>query len=59
MNWDNLQVIVRAVLQGVAGILVSKGVVDASGAEGLVGGLISIASVVWSLFHKSQIKAGQ
>jgi len=59
MDWNAIQVIVRALLQGVAGVLVAKGVVDAAGSETLIGAVLSIGSVVWSMSHKKKIAAGQ
>ena len=53
MNENFVQSMARAVLQMVAGYLVAKGAIDASGAEAAVGGLVSIVGAVWSWFtHK-------
>jgi len=59
MDWNTIQVVVRAVLQGVAGVLVAKGIIDGSGAETIVAALLSLGSVAWSMFHKKQLQAGQ
>jgi len=56
MTWDTIQVVVRAVLQAGAGVLVAKGAIDGSGAETIVAALLSLGSVVWSMMHKKQIK---
>ena len=55
MDWQTIQVIARALLQGVAGILVGKGVLDGAGAETLIGSLLAIGSVVWSLVNKKTL----
>lgn len=50
MTLDFINSIVRAGLQGLAGALVAKGIVDASITEPLVGAGLSIAGLVWSYF---------
>lgn len=55
MDWQSIQVIARAILQGLAGILVSKGLIDGAGAETLIGAVLGIGSVVWSLINKKQL----
>jgi hypothetical protein len=55
MDWQSIQVIARAILQGLAGILVSKGLLDGAGAETLIGAVLGIGSVVWSLVNKKQL----
>lgn len=55
MDWQSIQVIARAILQGLAGILVSKGVLDGTGAETLIGAVLGIGSVVWSLVNKKTL----
>jgi len=47
MQWDIIQQVIRMGLQLAAGILVTKGYVNESGAEQLIGGLMSISSVAW------------
>lgn len=47
MNWDTVQQLVRIVLQFLAGILVTKGIIDEANAVTLVGALVSLASVIW------------
>lgn len=54
--------IVRAILQVAAGILITKGMLNAQEAgaatEALVGAAVSLASVYWSAKEKQKIKAG-
>ena len=56
MQWDTVQQFVRMGLQAGAGALVTKGVLDASAAEALTGGLMSISSVVWWLVWNKKRK---
>lgn len=55
MDWQSIQVIARAVLQGLSGILVSKGLIDDAMSAVLVGALLSLGSVAWSLVNKKQL----
>ena len=57
MDWNMVQAVLRMVLQGVAGTLVTKGVTDASTAEAIVGGLLGVASLVWSRLHHQKLLA--
>lgn len=50
MTWDTVQQLVRIILQFIAGILVTKGILDEANATTLVGALLSIASVGWWVF---------
>ena len=49
MQWDTVQQFVRMGLQAGAGALMSKGYLDASAAEALIGGVMSLTSVAWWL----------
>ena len=50
MNIDFINSLVRAGMQALAGILVAKGIADASVTEPLIGVGLSIAGLVWSYF---------
>ena len=45
--WDQIQQLIRIVAQLIAGYLIGTGVFDEGIAEEFVGGIISIAAVVW------------
>lgn len=47
MTWDSVQQIIRIVLQFLSGLLVGKGILDATNAEIFSGALLSLASVAW------------
>jgi hypothetical protein len=49
-NQAFVQSVARALLQMAAGYLVSKGVVDASGSDAVVGTGLSLIGVLWSYF---------
>lgn len=54
INESFVQSMARALLQMVAGYLVGKGALDASGAETGVGAAVSLIGVLWSYFtHKN------
>jgi hypothetical protein len=53
MNSNQVLSLVRSILLGAGATLVTKGVVDQTGLEQIVGGLLALASVVWSQFHHS------
>lgn len=48
--------IARHLLTIVAGVLVSKGLTDQSGAQELVGALMALGSVAWSIYEKVKQK---
>jgi uncharacterized membrane protein len=54
MNKDIILGIVRHVLTIGAGVLVTKGLTDSAGAETIVGSLVGIVGVVWSIFSKKK-----
>lgn len=57
MQWDTVQQFVRMGIQAGAGALVTKGIIDSSVAESLIGGLMSLSSVVWWLvWNKKRAK---
>jgi hypothetical protein len=47
MNWDTLQQLVRIIMQVVAGMLVSKGVLTEEMGVTLTGAIVSLGSVLW------------
>ena len=52
MNVQEVMGVVRAVLSGVGGILVAKGFLGSSDAEIIVGAVVSVSTVVWSVLQK-------
>jgi hypothetical protein len=52
MNVQEVMGVVRAVLSGVGGILVTKGFLGSSDVEIVVGAVVSVATVVWSVLQK-------
>ena len=57
MNKQTVEVIVRALLQAVAGALATRGVaIEGSQTEAIIGGVIALGTVIWSL--KSKKAAG-
>ena len=55
LNENFVQSMARALLQMAAGYLVSKGIVESSAQEGVVGGCLTLIGVLWSYFtHKDQ-----
>jgi hypothetical protein len=52
MNKDVILGIVRHVLTGVGGYFIAKGAIDAAAVELLVGSVITIAGVIWSILDK-------
>lgn len=57
MNGDMIQALVRAVMNIVAGMLVAKGVGDASTWEQATGAVVTLAAVWWSFSHQKTMKA--
>lgn len=47
MNWDTVQQVLRIVFNALGGILVGKGYLSEDMVTTLVGGLLSIGSVLW------------
>ena len=46
--------IIRHVLTALAGVLVTKGIVEAGQAEIIIGSLTGLAGVVWSIWQKKK-----
>lgn len=55
MDSNMVQVIARAILKALGGVLVQRGYTDASGAEAVVGGLLVVVGVLWSKFHDKKL----
>lgn len=53
MNKQTIEVIIRAILQAGAGALAVRGIaIENSQAEAVIGGVIALATIVWSLKSK-------
>lgn len=58
MNKQTIEVIIRALLQAGAGALAARGVViENSLTEAVIGGVIALATIVWSIKSKAAAKA--
>lgn len=53
MNINQVLSIMRAVLMGLGGILVAKGITDPTGLEQAVGAVVMLVSAAWSMLHHS------
>ena len=51
--------IIRSVLKVAAGVLVTKGLTDAAGAETIVGSLLGLISVVWGIIAARKASAAK
>lgn len=45
--------LVRHVLSAVAGVLIAKGITDSSVTESVIGSVLVLTSVIWSIFDKT------
>lgn len=55
MNKQTIEVVVRALLQAVAGALATRGIaIEGSQTEAIIGGIIALGTVVWSLKSKAK-----
>lgn len=54
MDWNSVQQILRIVMQVVAGMLMSKGVLNEEMATALTGGVMSLAGVAWWAYWNKQ-----
>lgn len=53
MNKQTIEVIVRALLQAIAGALAARGIaIENSATEAIIGGVIALGTVVWSIKSK-------
>lgn len=57
MNKQTIEVIIRALLQATAGALAARGVaIENSATEAVIGGVLAIISIIWSLKSKAAAK---
>jgi hypothetical protein len=59
MNIDVILGIVRHLLTTFGGVLVTKGITDATHLEAAVGGIIAIIGVVWSVVKNKKTADGK
>jgi hypothetical protein len=58
MNKQTIEVIVRALLQAGAGALAARGIaLENSQTEAVIGGVLAIITIIWSLKSKAAAKA--
>lgn len=58
MNKQTIEVIVRALLQAGAGALAARGIaLENSQTEAVIGGVLAIITIIWSLKSKAAPKA--
>ena len=50
MNWDTVQQFIRIVMQVVAGMLVSRGIITAEMGVTLSGAIVSLGGIAWWVF---------
>lgn len=50
MNWDTVQQFIRIVMQVVAGMLVSRGIITAEMGVTLTGAIVSLGGIAWWVF---------
>jgi hypothetical protein len=50
MNWDTIQQLVRVIMQVLAGMLISKGLITAEMGVTLTGAVVSIGGIAWWVF---------
>lgn len=56
MNKQTIEVIVRAILQAIAGALTARGItIENSATEAIIGGVIALGTVVWSIKSKKAV----
>lgn len=58
MNKQTIEVIIRALLQAGAGALAARGIaITNSQSEAVIGGIIALATIVWSIKSKKAVEA--
>lgn len=50
MNWDTVQQFIRIVMQVLAGMLVSRGLITAEMGVTLTGAIVSLGGIAWWVF---------
>jgi len=54
---DNLQSVIRAILTSAAGVLVADGYLTSGQLQIVIGAVIALASVAWSIYSNKQTRA--
>jgi phosphate/sulfate permease len=55
MNKQTIEVVVRALLQAIAGALTARGItIENSATEAIIGGVIALGTVAWSIKSKAK-----
>lgn len=57
MNWEMVGGLVRHVLTFGGGFLVTNGTLTDGDLQAVIGGLLAIGGVLWSLWHKNDVAA--
>lgn len=57
MNWDVVASFVRQLLTMAGAYAVTKGYVDGSNMEAIIGGVLAVGSVIWSYTHHKDTPA--
>jgi len=57
MNWEVVGGLVRHVLTFGGGFLVTNGTLTDGDLQAVIGGVIAIGGVLWSIFHKNGVAA--
>lgn len=55
MNKEQVLGIVRHVLTFAGGILITKGLIESSMSEEIIGGVVSLVGLVWSVVTKKKV----
>ncbi len=55
MSREQIEGIVRHLMGAIGSVLATKGIVDESGVQALVGVAVAIVGVVWSFMSKKQL----
>lgn len=50
MNWDTIQQLVRVIMQVVAGMMISKGIITEEMGVALTGAIVSLGGIAWWVF---------
>lgn len=57
MNLDLIQAVVRALMNAVGGVVITKGWADSSLWEAVAGGAVALTAIAWSWFHQRSMIA--
>jgi hypothetical protein len=58
MSREQIEGIVRHLMGAIGSVLATKGIVDESGVQALVGVAVAVVGVVWSFMAKKQLPSG-